>query len=225
MWGGGRTPLSASRAFSSGATARDYWTIALLGFGLRPCIGTAINIIATIVSMRCPGMKLSRMPLLAWLNLVMSGMFARNYAPICGSAHVGSWIAHSWRSFFRYAGRRFSPLVDALLLDIWASRGLCPDHSLLCVCFRNYFRFFHASQFRDIPSWWVPPSASLCEHERLGASHVYHRMNSYATAFSRLPQWPWVYRPGSRSSIGWYDVGADPVQDADVVLHRLFISF
>ncbi len=32
-------------------------------------IATAINIIATILCMRCPGMKLSRMPLLAWLNL------------------------------------------------------------------------------------------------------------------------------------------------------------
>src|ERR1700756_4202624 len=64
-------PLGA-RAFSPGHSS-DYWTVALLvsGFG---SIGTAINIIATIVSLRCPGMKLSRMPLLVWLNLVMAGM-------------------------------------------------------------------------------------------------------------------------------------------------------
>ncbi len=43
--------------------------------GLRfGSIGTAINIIATILCLRCPGMKLSRMPLLVWLNLVMAGM-------------------------------------------------------------------------------------------------------------------------------------------------------
>src|SRR6266704_952578 len=62
----------ASRAFSPGNSS-DYSTIALLvsGFG---SIGTAINIIATILCRRCPGMKLSRMPLLVWLNLVMSGM-------------------------------------------------------------------------------------------------------------------------------------------------------
>src|ERR1700686_4938240 len=43
-----------SRAFSPGHSA-DYWTIAVLvsGFG---SIGTATNIIATILSMRCPGM-------------------------------------------------------------------------------------------------------------------------------------------------------------------------
>src|SRR5437016_5825739 len=45
----------------------DYWTLALLvsGFG---SIGPAINIIVTIISLRCPGMKISRMPLLVWLN-------------------------------------------------------------------------------------------------------------------------------------------------------------
>src|SRR6201993_547132 len=47
------SPLT-SRAFSPGHSS-DYWTVALLisGFG---SIGTAINIIATILSMRCPGM-------------------------------------------------------------------------------------------------------------------------------------------------------------------------
>src|SRR5258708_35060545 len=72
-------PLT-SRAFSPGHSA-DYWTIALLvsGFG---SIGTAINIIATVVCMRCPGMKLSRMPLLAWLNLVMSGMVLIAITPL-----------------------------------------------------------------------------------------------------------------------------------------------
>src|SRR4029077_10842641 len=64
-------PLTA-KAFSPGLSS-DYWTIALLvsGFG---SIGTAINIIATVLCMRCPGMHLGRMPLLVWLNLVMSGM-------------------------------------------------------------------------------------------------------------------------------------------------------
>jgi cytochrome c oxidase subunit 1 len=72
-------PLT-SRAFSPGHSS-DYWTIALLvaGFG---SIGTAINIIATIFSMRCPGMKLSRMPLLVWLNLVMCGMVLIAVTPL-----------------------------------------------------------------------------------------------------------------------------------------------
>src|SRR5262252_2489381 len=62
----------ASRAFSPGHSS-DYWTIALLASGFGS-IGTAVNLIATIISMRCPGMSLGRMPLFAWLNLVMAGM-------------------------------------------------------------------------------------------------------------------------------------------------------
>src|SRR6266704_582745 len=73
----------ASRAFSPGHSS-DYWTIALLASGFGS-IGTAINIIATIISMRCPGMKLSRMPLLAWLNLVMSGMVLLAITPLSAS--------------------------------------------------------------------------------------------------------------------------------------------
>src|SRR5246127_4005953 len=72
-------PLGA-RAFSPGHSS-DYWTLALLvsGFG---SIGTAINIIATVLCMRCPGMKLSRMPLLVWLNLVMAGMVLIAITPL-----------------------------------------------------------------------------------------------------------------------------------------------
>ena len=64
-------PLTA-KAFSPGHSS-DYWTIALLvsGFG---SIATSINILATVLSMRCPGMHLGRMPLLVWLNTVMSAM-------------------------------------------------------------------------------------------------------------------------------------------------------
>jgi len=72
-------PLT-SPAFSKGHST-DYWTIALLvsGFG---SIGTAINILATVLSMRCPGMSLGKMPLLAWMNLVMSGMVLLAISPL-----------------------------------------------------------------------------------------------------------------------------------------------
>ena len=72
-------PLTA-KAFSPGPSS-DYWTIALLisGFG---SIGTAINLIATVFSMRCPGMTLGRMPLFAWLNLVMSGIVLIALTPL-----------------------------------------------------------------------------------------------------------------------------------------------
>jgi cytochrome c oxidase subunit 1 len=72
-------PLT-SRAFSIGHST-DFWTIALLvsGFG---SIGTAVNLIATIVSMRGRGMSLGKMPLFAWLNLVMGGLVLLAISPL-----------------------------------------------------------------------------------------------------------------------------------------------
>src|ERR1700735_273122 len=72
-------PLT-SRTFSIGHST-DFWTLGLLvsGFG---SIGTAINILTTILCMRCPGMSLGKMPLLAWLNLVMSGMVILAISPL-----------------------------------------------------------------------------------------------------------------------------------------------
>src|SRR5215470_957805 len=62
-------PLTA-KAFSKGHSS-DYWTLSLLvsGFGT---IATSINVIATVASLRCPGMTFAKMPLFVWLSLTMS---------------------------------------------------------------------------------------------------------------------------------------------------------
>ena len=72
-------PLT-SQTFSVGHST-DFWTLSLLvsGFG---SIGTAINIIATVFCMRCPGMTLAKLPLLAWLNLVMAGLVVLAVSPL-----------------------------------------------------------------------------------------------------------------------------------------------
>ena len=69
-----------SKAFSPGHSS-DYWTIALLVSGVGS-IGFAINVIATALCMRCPGMKLGRMPLLVWMNLVTAGMILIAVTPL-----------------------------------------------------------------------------------------------------------------------------------------------
>src|SRR6201984_562445 len=72
-------PLTA-KTFSPGHST-DYWTLALLvsGFG---SIGTAINIMTTILCMRCPGMTLGRMPLFAWLSFTMAGLVILAVSPL-----------------------------------------------------------------------------------------------------------------------------------------------
>ncbi len=53
--------------------------ILVSGFG---SIGTAINILTTILCMRCPGMTLGRMPLLAWLSLTMAVLVILAVSPL-----------------------------------------------------------------------------------------------------------------------------------------------
>jgi cytochrome c oxidase subunit 1 len=72
-------PLT-SRTFSPGHST-DYWTLSLLvsGFG---SIGAAVNIITTIVCMRCPGMTIARMPLFVWMNLITGGLVILAVSPL-----------------------------------------------------------------------------------------------------------------------------------------------
>src|ERR1700740_1505596 len=72
-------PLT-SQTFSIGHST-DFWTLALLVSGVGS-VGTAINIIATIMCRRCPGMTLSRMPLFAWLNLIMAALVILAVSPL-----------------------------------------------------------------------------------------------------------------------------------------------
>src|SRR6266576_823327 len=122
-------PLT-SRAFSPGHST-DYWTIALLvsGFG---SISTAINIITTVLCMRCPGMTLNRMPLLAWLNLVMAGLVILAVSPLtaaqimlCFDRYLGGHFfdtqaggsAALWMHFFWIFGH---PEVYVLIIPAFA---------------------------------------------------------------------------------------------------------
>jgi len=72
-------PLTA-KVFSPGHST-DYWTLAVLLSGIGS-IGTALNIVTTIVCMRCKGMKMTRMPLLPWIYLVMSSMVFIAVSPL-----------------------------------------------------------------------------------------------------------------------------------------------
>jgi cytochrome c oxidase subunit I len=85
------------KAFSPGHSS-DYWTIAILLSGVGT-IGTAVNVVATTICMRCPGMKMSRMPLLVWIYLVMSSLVFVTISPLTA--------AQIMLMLDRYAGSHF----------------------------------------------------------------------------------------------------------------------
>ena len=72
-------PLT-ERAFSRGQST-DYWILSLLVSSLGSIV-SALNVITTIVSLRCKGMTLRRMPLFVWMMLVVSGMILLALPPL-----------------------------------------------------------------------------------------------------------------------------------------------
>src|SRR5580658_173417 len=72
-------PLT-ERAFSRG-TSTDYWILSIIVAGIGST-ASAINVIATVISMRCKGMTLARMPLFVWLMLVVSAMVVMALPPL-----------------------------------------------------------------------------------------------------------------------------------------------
>jgi len=89
-------PLTA-RVFSIGHST-DFWTLGLLVSGIGS-IGTAANIAATVLCLRCPGMTLGKMPLLAWMNLVMAALVLLAISPLTA--------AQIMLSLDRYLGAHF----------------------------------------------------------------------------------------------------------------------
>jgi cytochrome c oxidase subunit I len=72
-------PLT-SQTFSRGHST-DFWTLSLLVSGIGS-IGTAVNMLTTIICMRCPGMTLGKLPLFAWLTLVMAVLVLLAVGPL-----------------------------------------------------------------------------------------------------------------------------------------------
>jgi cytochrome c oxidase subunit I len=72
-------PLT-ERAFSRGSST-DYWILGILVSGVGTT-ATAINLLATAVSMRCPGMTFGRMPLFVWLMLVSAALLLTALPPL-----------------------------------------------------------------------------------------------------------------------------------------------
>ena len=122
-------PLTA-KVFSPGHST-DYWTLAIFLSGIGS-IGTALNIVTTIICMRCKGMKLNRMPLLVWLYMVMSSLVFVAVSPLTAAQvmltldrYLGSHFfdtqaggsAVLWMHFFWIFGH---PEVYVLVLPAFA---------------------------------------------------------------------------------------------------------
>ena len=101
------TPLS-NAVHTPGVNA-DVWLLGIT-FVEISAIAAAVEIIVTILTMRAPGMSLSRMPLFAWYMLVTAGMMLVGFPPlILGSLILELERAAGWPFFD--AARGGDPLL------------------------------------------------------------------------------------------------------------------
>ncbi len=149
-------PLTA-QAFSPGHST-DFWTLSLLVSGIGS-IGTAANIIATIVCLRCKGMTLGKMPLLAWLNLTMGGLVILVIGPLTA--------AQLMLLVDRYLGGHFFDTQAGGSAVMWMHFFWVFGHPEVYVLVIPAFAFvseiipvFSAKRCSATPSWWRPQSAS-----------------------------------------------------------------
>lgn len=89
-------PLT-ERAFSRGHST-DYWILSLLVSGIGS-VATSINIVTTVLCMRCKGMTLARLPLFVWMMLVVAVMILFAMPPLTA--------AQVMLLLDRYLGARF----------------------------------------------------------------------------------------------------------------------
>src|SRR5215471_14923000 len=124
------SPLTA-RAFSHGHST-DYWILSLLLSGVGSIV-SAINVIATAVSLRCKGMTMMRLPLFVWLSIVTSFMILLALAPLSAAQIMllldrfldarffdtqAGGSAVLWQHFFWIFGH---PEVYILMIPGWAA--------------------------------------------------------------------------------------------------------
>ncbi|PQO44113.1 cytochrome c oxidase subunit I [Blastopirellula marina] len=89
-------PLT-SPAYARGG-AVDYWILGTFVSGVG-ALTFAVNLIATILTMRAPGMKLNQVPLLVWMMLVDAGLIIVAFPPLTA--------AQIMLLLDRYAGAHF----------------------------------------------------------------------------------------------------------------------
>jgi cytochrome c oxidase subunit I len=90
-------PLT-EKPFSQGAST-DYWILGIFTAGIGS-LASAINVIATAFSMRCPGMTLARMPIFVWVMVVDSWLILIALPPLTAAQIMLAYDRYLGANFF-----------------------------------------------------------------------------------------------------------------------------
>ena len=165
-------PLSETPYSSSPGV--DYWAVALFVLGIGS-ISFAINTIATVISLRGPGMTMRRLPLFTWINFVNA--FIIIFAlPVLNASLAMILIDRQLQGhFFLPYWRRFAVLWQHIF---WAF-GHPEVYILALPAFAHRLRN-HSGFFAETDLWLRICRCLECSHSRpksrrLGTSHVHRR--------------------------------------------------
>ena len=216
-------PLT-ERAFSPGHST-DYWALALHRERIGS-IGTAINIIATVFCMRCKGMTLLRMPLLAWLYATVAGLVLIADQSADGSADHADDRSLPGRAFLRHAGGRFGDSVGALLLDLRTSGSVRAGAAGVCIRERDHSGVFAEGDLRIPGDGGGVGGHCVYQPERVGTPHVHDRDDVVRQCVLHAVDDAGVDSDGHQNfQLAGDDVGrTSALRDADAVLDRVSVS-
>ena len=94
----------------------DFWALGLQITGIASLTGS-INLIVTILNMRAPGMKLMRMPIFTWMQLVVQFLLVFAVPVITVALFLLSFQRNFGATFFNVEAGA-DPLLAALVLDL-----------------------------------------------------------------------------------------------------------
>ncbi len=159
----GYSPLTGT-AWSPGRNV-DFWMLGLQILGVAS-MAASFNFIVTIFNMRCPGMKMMRMPIFTWSTLIVSMLIIFAFPAIT--------VALLLLSFDRFAGTGFYEAAAGGDPLLWQHLFWVFGHPEVYILILPAFgivseisRSFPASHFLVIRSWSMPlrrspSSASAC---------------------------------------------------------------
>lgn len=148
------TPLSTSTYSTTHGV--DFYTIGLQIAGLGTLIG-GINFLATIITMRAPGMTYMRMPMFAWTTFITSAIILFAFPAVTVGLVLLTFDRILGANFFEVGagGIRCSGNISSgyLVIQKYISSFCLPSE-----LYRRLSRLFHGSDCSGIAQWCSLPS-------------------------------------------------------------------
>ena len=175
-------PLS-TKAYSS-LPGVDCWILGIAVMGIGSVAG-AINIVATVLCCRAPGMSLQRVPLFVWIMLMQSLLIIITIPPLNAAISLLLIDRSLDAAFFQPCAWRLGSVVAALLLDVRSpgSVRLCPAR--LCDDLRSDSGVFAKADLWLRVRRGVVIGDRVAQLWRLGPSHVRRRVGTECEHFLR----------------------------------------